>query len=148
MRISLITAMFLLFAVFSLLSGCSISYSSGKSSDSISASSDSISDSSGSGDDDEEAESTANVYGEDIAAATKRYALYQTESEQFMQTISNIAQNHGIVDWEQEKLTYTAMGRGLKQAGINEQIIGELTYFSSLAGSDDYSLVLAGYHQS
>ncbi len=147
MRISLITAMFLLFSVLSLLSGCSISYSSGKSSDSISASSDSISDSSGSGDD-EEAESTANAYGEDIAAATKRYALYQTESAQFMQTISNIAQNHGIVDWEQEKLTYTAMGRGLKQAGINEQIIGELTYFSSLAGSDDYSLVLAGYHQS
>ena len=147
MRISLITAMFLLFAVFSLLSGCSISYSSGKSSDSISASSDSISDSSGS-DDGEEAESTANAYGEDIAAATKRYALYQIEREQFMQTVSNIARNHGIVDWEQEKLTYTAMGRGLKQAGINEQVIGELAYFSSLSGSDDYSLVLAGYHQS
>jgi len=147
MRISLITAMFLLFAVFSLLSGCSISYSVGKSSDSISASSDSISDSSG-GDDDEEAESTANAYGEDIAAATKHYALYQTKREQFMQTVSNIARNHGIVDWEQEKLTYTAMGRGLKQAGINEQFIGELAYFSSLLGSDDYSLVLAGYHNS
>ena len=147
MRISFITAMFLLFAVSSLLSGCSISYSGGKSSDSISASSDSISDSSSS-DDDETAESTANAYGEDIAAATKRYALYQAEREQFMQTISNIARNHGIVDWEQEKLTYTAMGRGLKQAGINEQYIGELAYFSSLAGSDDYSLVLAGYHQS
>jgi len=147
MRISLITGMFLLFAVLFLLSGCSISYSSGKSSDSISASSDSISDSSGS-DDDEEAESTAKAYGEDIAAATKRYALYQTEREQFMQTISNIARNHGIVDWEQEKLTYTAMGRGLKRAGVNEKVIGELAYFSSLAGSVDYSLVLAGYHQS
>lgn len=147
MRMPLITAMFLLFAAFSLLSGCSISYSSGKSSDSISASSDSISDSSSS-DDDEEAASTANAYGEDIAAATKHYALYQAEREQFMQTISSIARNHGIADWEQKKLTYTAMGRGLKQAGINEQVIGELAYFSSLAGSDDYSLVLAGYHQS
>lgn len=147
MRISLMTAMFFIFVAYSLLSGCSISYSGGKSSDSISASSDSISDSSGS-DDDETAESTAKDYEEDIAAATKHYVLYQPEREQFMQTISNIARNHGIVDWEKEKLTYMAMGRGLKQAGIIEQNIGDLAYFNSLAGSDDYSLVLAGYHQS
>ena len=147
MRISTLASLLVLFTAISLLAGCSISYSTGKSSDAISASSDSISNSSDS-DDDKTAASTASTYVEDVATATVRYASNQKAREQFLQTISNIARSHGIVDWEREKITYTAMGKGLKRAGINKQGIATLGYFRTLADKSDYSLVLKGYHQS
>ena len=52
------------------------------------------------------------------------------------------------MDWERKKITYTAMGKGLKRVGINEQAIATLTYFRTLASKADYFLVLKGYHQS
>lgn len=134
-------------AAASFLAGCSISYSTGKSSDSISTSFDSISGSSGSVGD-TAAAPAANGYGEDVAAATVLYASSRKNSEQFLHTISNIARSHGIVDWEQERGTYAAMGKGLKRAGIDEQQIAELPYFRTLAGTADYTRLLKGYRQS
>ena len=147
MRISTITAVLLILSVTAFLSGCSISYSGGKSSDSISASLDSISDSS-SGGDDSSAASAANYYAEDVTAATVDYASNQHGVERFQQIISSIARIHGVVDWERDQLTYTAMGKGLRQAGIDEQGIDTLVYFQTLPNRADYLLVLAGYHQS
>ena len=147
MRISTVTAVLLILSVPALLSGCSISYSSGKSSDSISASSDSISDSSGGGGE-SAAASAANNYAEDVTAATADYASNQRGVERFLQIISSIARTHGVVDWERDQLTYTAMGRGLKQAGVDEQGIPTLAYFHALPNRSDYLLVLKGYHQS
>jgi len=147
MRILTLTTMLVFFVATSLLTGCSISYSTGKSSDSISASFDSISGSSGSGGD-TAAAPAATVYAEDVAAATALYVSSQKNSEQFLQTISNIARSHGIVDWEREGMTYAAMGKGLKRSGIAEQQIAELPYFRTLAGSADFERLLTGYHQS
>lgn len=146
MRISKTTAIFLMLMVSSFLVGCSISYSTGKSSDSISASSDSISASSDG--DDNTAAAAINNYAEDVAAATMHYASSTDESGQFLQTIANIARSHGIVDWEQVKLTFTAMGKGLKQAGVEEETISTLAYFDTLPKRADYLLVLKGYRQS
>ena len=147
MRISAVFTMPALLVATSLLAGCSISYSTGKSSDSISTSFDSISGSSTSGGDTAVAPA-ASAYAEDVAAATVLHASSQKNSEQFLQTISNIARSHGIVDWEQERGTYSAMGKGLKRAGVDEQKITELPYFRTLAGSAAYSRLLQGYHQS
>lgn len=147
MHTSTITAIVLMIVASSLLAGCSISYSTGKSSDSISTSSDSISassDSKGNG----SAAAAANNYAEDVTAATAHYASSQKDGAEFLQIISNIARSHGIVDWEQDKLTYTAMGQGLKQAGIDEQTIAKLSYFHTLSNRANYLLVLEGYHQS
>ena len=147
MRISTITAVLLILSVPAFLSGCSISYSGGKSSDSISASLDSISDSS-SGGDDSAAASAANNYAEDVTAATADYASNQSGVERFLQVISSIARTHGVVDWERDQLTYTSMGKGLKQAGVDEQTIATLAYFHGLPNRSDYLLVLESYRQS
>ena len=147
MRISTITAVLLILSVAAFLSGCSISYSGGKSSDSISASLDSISDSS-SGGDDSSAASAANNYAEDVTAATADYASNQSGVERFLQVISSVARTHGVVDWERDQLTYTSMGKGLKQAGVDEQTIATLAYFHALPNRSDYLLVLEGYRQS
>jgi len=139
--------MLILLAAAGLLAGCSISYSSGKSSDSISASLDSISGSSGSGKESSTA-LTAKTYTEDVAAATVLFASGQENSKQFLDTISQIARSHGIVNWEKEKETYSSMGMGLKRAGITKEEIPELPYFSTLAGTSSYSGVLQGYNRS
>ncbi len=136
-----------LFLAVIMLGGCSISYSTGKSSDSISASFDSISGSSGSGGQ-EAAASTASAYGEDVAAATVLYASSRNNVEQFLLTISTIATSHGIVDWEGEGGTYTAMGQGLKRAGVEKQQIATLPYFRTLVGSADYTRLMQGYSRS
>lgn len=150
MRPSSLTTLFVFLIISSLLIGCSISYSSGKSSDSSSASFDSSSASSGSGDDDDEDEdaaaSTANTYAEDVTVATKLYVTTQDGSKHFMSTISNLARAHGIEDWEQEKITYSAMGKGLKQSGITEEKIETLPYFHTILESEHYDTVLASYH--
>ncbi|MDH5552860.1 MAG: putative lipoprotein [Nitrosomonas sp.] len=148
MRISISAGIILILVAPSFLTGCSISYSTGKSSDSISASSDSISDSSGSSGGDSATDTAANNYTEDVMVATARYASSQKDDEWFLQAISAIARSHGIVDWERDQLTYTAMGKGLKQAGIDEKAISTLAYFHTLPNRADYLLVLAGYHQS
>ena len=147
MRISISAGIILILVASSFLTGCSISYSTGKSSDSISASLDSISDSSDSGGDGA-TDTAANNYTEDVMVATARYASSQKDDECFLQAISNIARSHGIVDWERDQLTYTAMGKGLKQAGIDEKAISTLAYFHALPNRANYLLVLAGYHQS
>ena len=147
MRISTIIAVLLILSVPVFLSGCSVSYSGGKSSDSISASLDSISDSS-SGGDDSSAASAANNYAEDVTAATADYASNQSGVERFLQVISSIARIHGVVDWERDQLTYTSMGKGLKQAGVDEKTIAILAYFHGLPNRSDYLLVLESYRQS
>ncbi len=147
MRISISTGIIFILIATSLLAGCSISYSIGKSSDSISASLDSISDSSDS-DGDGAADAAVNNYTEDVIVATAQYVTSQKDDEWFLQAISNIARSHGIVDWEREQLTYKAMGKGLKQAGVDEAAISTLAYFHMLPNRADYLLVLKGFHQS
>lgn len=132
--------------MFLLLSGCSVSYSLGKSSDSISASSDSISASSDSSGDDDAADVAANRYMDDVVAATVSFVSDQAGSDAFQKTITGIALNHGIVDWEQEDMTYKAMGQGLKRAGVDVHTIAEYPFFRVLTNRAAYSLVLTGYH--
>ncbi len=147
MRFPLLAIILVFFTSISLLAGCSISYSLGKSSDSISASLDSISDSSDSSDNDASDE-TASMYIEDVVVATVHFVSSMKDSELFQQAISDIAWNHGIVDWEQEDITYVAMGQGLKQAGVDEHTISDFPYFRIVASGAFYSQVLAGYRQS
>lgn len=146
-------AVLLVFAL--IMAGCSISVSS----DSISTSSDSVStiltspstasgsSSNGDGGDDEEekkVEQTTTLYEEDIAALTVLYLKQEKGDDEFKRQIADVAVSHGINDWEQEESTFTAMGIGLKRAGVAEKAIQETTYFKNLATSD-YKLVMEGY---
>jgi len=130
-------------ATLALLAGCSISYSSGKSSDSSTTSSDSSSASSGS--ESKQAESEVTRYMEDVSAMTVLYVSQKKNSDEFQRQITNIAINHNITDWEKENDTFIAMGRGLKRAGVNEDNIANVPYFNTISQSPNYSIVIEGY---
>jgi hypothetical protein len=139
----------LLFLASSLfMTGCSVSYSTGKSSDTVSVFLDSVSASSSSVASGDNLALLLKTYGDDIAAAT-RFFLHQQESpEQYLRDIAAIATNYGIIDWQQQSITYQAMGKGIFQAGVAEDGIIDIPYFKSLAGTTAYALLLKGYHQS
>lgn len=137
----------LLTAFCCLLSGCSISYSAGKSSDAISMSLDSVSASSPGGGNtaalDEE-----RLYTDDIAAAAILYVTEKQTEMLFVNTLGDIARRHGIVAWTGERMTYTAIGKGLQRAGIAEHEMGSLPFVRDLAGTVEYTHLMEGYHQA
>ncbi|MEA1921521.1 MAG: putative lipoprotein [Pseudomonadota bacterium] len=128
-------------ATLALLAGCSISYSSGKSSDSVTSSV-----SSGGGDS-AKVDKEINNYTEEVVVVTDFYVSRTENSEEFQRHISDIAGNHGIADWENEDATFVAMGKGLKRAGVDEKNIASLPYFASIAKSPKYALLLKGYQK-
>ncbi|AGF77271.1 hypothetical protein UWK_00691 [Desulfocapsa sulfexigens DSM 10523] len=142
-----------LLCVTSLIqTGCSISYSLEKSSDSVSASLDSITSitsisTSSSGGSEEEAKinATGTVYEEDVAAVTVLYVSREKTTDDYQRQVTAIAKNHGISDWEQEESTFLAMGKGLRRAGVSEDSITNLPFFRSIAKSSNYSSVIKGY---
>ncbi len=133
-------------ALVGCLSGCSVSYSTGKSSDAVSAVLDSVSASSPS-----PGASAAffeeKTYIRDIAAATVLYVKEQHDDALFAHTLAIIATDHGVVDWAGQDLTYTGMGRGLRQAGVAEQQIESLSFFRTLVPTARFARLLAGYKQ-
>lgn len=95
-----------LIACFSMLqTGCSISYSLEKSSDSVSASLDSLTSisTSSSGGEKEKINATGTLYEEDVAAVTVLYVSREKTTDEYQRQVTNIAKNHGISDWEQDR---------------------------------------------
>lgn len=127
--------------------GCSISYSLEKSSDSVSASLDSITSisTSSSGGEEEKVSETGTMYEEDIAAVTVLYVSREKTTDDYQRQVTQIAKNHGISDWEQEETTFFGMGKGLRRAGVAEDSIINLPYFRSIADFPHYSKVIEGY---
>lgn len=126
------------------LSGCSISWSLGKSSDSITASSKS---SSGNGEKETKPEETSSLFMEDVSAATVLFVSQEKNDAEFQDNITSIAKSHGINDWEGDENTFTAMGKGLKRAGVSKNNIGKLSYFDSLSSKQNYKYVLKGFEE-
>ena len=110
-----------------LLNGCSLSDSVGSISDSsgsIAKSSESISDSStSSSKSDEKDKNTGdNTYENDVQDFTVTYLRTNsslTNQNAFMEGISDVASQNGIVDWEANPKTYRAIGKGLRKAKIS-----------------------------
>ncbi len=127
--------------------GCSISYSLEKSSDSVSTSLDSITSisTSSSGGEEEKINETGTLYEEDVAAVTVLYVSREKTTDEYQRQVAGIAKNHGISDWEQEKTTFLGMGKGLRRAGVAEDSIANLPYFRSIADTAHYSQVVEGY---
>ncbi len=129
----------LIVASLALLAGCSISYSSGKSSDS------STSSFSSGGGECEKADKEISSYVEDVVSATDLYVSRGKSSQEFQRQITDIAAHHRITDWENEASTFVAMGKGLKRAGVNEESFADLPYFATVAVGPKYALLLKGY---
>jgi hypothetical protein len=97
------------------LAGCSISVSSwslSKSSRSSSRSSDSSSSSSPG--------AAEEAYREDVSDYTRAYVKSGGDFRAFQSDLAKIAQEHGITNWEENPLTYRAIGEGLGSAKVSD----------------------------
>lgn len=138
-----------------LLSGCSISYSGGKSSDSVSAGLDSasgsldslssISISTSSGDSAAELANAVRLYMEDVSALTRLYIFECGTRLGFQRDLAGLAEGYGIMDWEAEPTTYRAIGIGLRRGEVTAEDIENMTFlppapaeFSHLLQDDGY----------
>ena len=126
------------FCLSFVLSGCSISYSFGKSSDSVS----SISDSSSPSDDDEK-----TAYSQDVRELTIAYLQSGEQPDEYMREIGHIAQAHGVTDWERQQTTFVAIGEGLKRAGIQEAELQNVGFLKGMLDGNPVALqyVRQGY---
>ncbi len=107
----------LLFAV--LLSGCSFSDSSKSSS----ASSKSISDSASSPFlmSSDSSATERERYEKDVADYTSEFVKStRGDMESFRVKMGKLAEKHGISNWEEDKSTYIAIGKGLRKAGLSK----------------------------
>ena len=139
--ITVIRNLLLVIVSLALLAGCSISYSSGKSSDS------SVSSFSSGGGDTKEAGKEAENYTDDVAAATKLFITQGGNDEDFQRRIAFLAGKHGITAWGNDDSTFIAMGKGLKQSGIKEDRISTLPYFSTITEGHNYEMLMKGYKE-
>ncbi|WP_136798593.1 MULTISPECIES: putative lipoprotein [Desulfosediminicola] len=118
--ISIMLAAMALFA-----SGCSVSYSLEKSSDSVSKSSESImgsfeSISASSSGSDESVAMNLKLYQDDVAGLVSFYVKRHGKSRAaFENDLNQIARSHGITNWETMEETYEAIGRGLSIGGVS-----------------------------
>ena len=126
------------FTLSLVLSGCSISYSLGKSSDSVT----SISDSSSPSDDDEK-----TAYSQDVRELTVAYIESGQQPDEYMREIGHIARAHGITDWERLHTTYVAIGEGLKRAGIHQAQLQDVGFLKGMLDGNPVALqyVRQGY---
>ena len=101
-----------------VLAGCSISASSvsswslSKSARSSSRSSDSSSSSSPG--------AAEEAYREDVSDYTRAYVKSGGDFRSFQSDLARIAEEHGITNWEENLLTYTAIGEGLGSAKVSD----------------------------
>ena len=119
-----------LLGILVLLAGCSLSYSSGTSSDSSKSSS--------GGSDSKYAEKT---YLSDVSAYTASVAK-SDDADAFLQELGSIAKENGITDWERDTATYKAIGTGLRRAGIGLDQVKDVYFIQALTAKEKNALVL------
>ena len=114
--------------------------SSGASADSSNAASRSVSGSSSPQD-----ERAQTSYREDVRVASRTFAATGADSEAFVRQIGEIAERHGVTDWEADRATWLALGEGFRQAGLSqEQVDGLLLQLGHLQ-SPERGYVHEGY---
>ncbi len=107
------------------LSGCSFSHSS----KAFSKSSTSPSNSS-SGDDGEK--EYKQTYIDEIMIYTDGIVNSHATPDDFMRSLSRIAERHGISNWEANPDTYIGIGKGLKMAGLPKDRLHTLPILASV----------------
>lgn len=134
LSVLVLVSVFALFSncvVFEFLSSVSSSVESAseslesvsKSLKSISSSINSSSDSSSG--DDKESEKKEQAYIDDIREFTVLFTQSSGSSEDFLSDLDRVARSHGITNWQARPATYSAIGAGLKEAGVNPADFGQ-----------------------
>jgi hypothetical protein len=83
----------------------------------------------------------------DVKDSTADYAAQGGDVAAFRREVGTIAEHYGVTDWEAHAQTYVAMGRGLKDAGLQPGSAEALG--AQIAGADRTRLawILAGYRE-
>lgn len=100
--------------------GCSFSASSASISDSIAQSSKSVSDSISSSSPDGSSESE-QAYREDVRDYTVAALKAGREGPAFESGLADVAEQHGITNWEADAATFVGIGEGLGRAGASPE---------------------------
>ncbi len=98
-----------------VLAGCSISASSWSLSKSVRSSSRSSDSSSSSS-----PGAAEEAYREDVSDYTRAYVKSGGDFRAFQSDLARLAEEHGITNWEENLLTYTAIGEGLGSAKVSD----------------------------
>ncbi len=124
----LVSIVFLLAAA--LLAACSFSESSKSSSTSSGSISDSASSPSSSVPTSKDKQKSG--YASDVRDYTAEFVKSSNTSiESFRGKLGKIASNYGVTQWDQDKSTYVAIGKGLRKAGLSK---AEYESFKSILG--------------
>ena len=59
---------------------------------------------------------SAEAYQNDVADYTHAYVISGGQFDTFMKGLANVAERHGVTNWEADDATYTGIGRGLAKA--------------------------------
>jgi hypothetical protein len=126
--------------------GCSKSSTTQASFESSSKSSSSpfkSSSSSGGGDDDEESEDEA--YLRDVTDYASSFDADEGDPQVFQRELSDIAETHGVTDWESHDRTYLAIGRGLARANLDDSGFERIAVELANEDSDRLAMMQAGF---
>jgi len=152
----LITGPILLGCILLSGSGCSISYSVDQSSDSITQSSDSISASfesftsistSSSGGGQKSVEAALQRFKDDVMGLTRLFLENGEGSAEFQRELTHVAMGYGILDWEREQMTFEAIGNGLREGGLHEKDIDNVSFLQTPALKQNRYRIMEGFHQ-
>jgi hypothetical protein len=121
-----------------VIGGCSLSYSSKSISDSTSSIVSSPSSVSG------KSKKFLNAVA-DYTAAFVKSSPANADYNTFLKGLSDVAAKEGVTNWDQDSLTYTGIGKGLRKANV-EGVAYE-TYKKNFAGGDSKKMeeIQSGY---
>lgn len=84
------------------------------------------------------------AYGDDMRVMVRAYVETSEPGDGFLRAIGQIAELHGIDDWEAEVTTFHALGVGLSQAGLDANQTQSYLAAVGLAAEDDLHHVREG----
>jgi hypothetical protein len=119
--------------------GCFKSSTTQGSSESSSNSSKSSSSSSSPSDD------AKSSYARDVRDLTATYAVNDLDVRSFQRTLSSVARDYGVTDWEQDQGTYIAIGRGLARARVDGAEAAQFSQGVSDANPQRTAWIRSGY---
>lgn len=61
-----------------------------------------------------------DAYARDIAALTGAAVDTGSSDTGFLRDVGRVASEHGVSDWEAHRVTYVAIGAGLRMSGLDE----------------------------
>lgn len=151
----LIRGSLLLGCIFMAGSGCSLSYSIDQSSESITQSSDSISVSfesfgsisTSSAQTQASVQAALQRFKDDVKGLTRVFLDNDEGSDEFERELTNVAMNYGILDWEREPTTFEAIGNGLRDGGLHENDIQNISFLQTPTLKENRIRIMEGFQE-